>query len=383
MNARIAVLGGGASPEHEVSLVSASEVIKGLGILDGGQASIRVLPVRISREGLWHLGVSGRPSKEFGVRDLRRLEMERPGLPGPRAILELGQRGTQLVFPALHGAYGEDGRIQALCELASLPYVGSGPIASGAGMSKLLSRHLLLGAGLPMARGWVPDRETAAKEDAATLLERIRDREKLAFPWFLKAELSGSSLGIEKVLSAAKFGPALERVRARQEDWLVEEGVTGVEYTVAVIGNAGDKLEALPPVEIRPTKGFFDYEAKYDATLTQELCPAPSLDAEATREIQALGQRAHDVLGCRGFSRSDFIRGEDGVFRIFETNTLPGMTPESLLPKAAQAAGLSFPGLLQRLIELALQDEPSRELREDEDHGESHGRARAERGARA
>jgi len=351
---RIAVLGGGASPEHEISLVSASEVLKGLHGLSTEIEGLEVLAVRISREGIWHLGSLRRPGADFSVRDLRQLQSQRPGMPGPRAVLELSQRGIDLVFPALHGAYGEDGRIQALCELSDLPYVGSGPMASGAGMSKLLSRHLLLGAGLPMARGWTPDRRSAAQELPRILLERIRDQEGLRFPWFLKAELSGSSLGIEKVDDSAGFAPALERIRERKEDWLVEEGVSGVEYTVAVLGNSGSELRALPPVEIRPRNGFFDYEAKYDATLTEELCPAPTLDAEATAEIQALGLRAHDVLGCRGFSRSDFIRGVDGQFRIFETNTLPGLTPESLFPKAALAVGLSFSQLMGELIGLAM-----------------------------
>ena len=370
---RIAVLGGGASPEHEVSLVSATEVIKGL---HGTQSEFQVLPVRISREGIWHLGSLGRPSNLWSVRDLRLLESERPGLLGPRAVLELCQRGISLVFPALHGPYGEDGRIQALCELAGLPCVGSGPLASGAGMSKLLSRHLLLGAGLPMAKGWIPDRQSAAHEAPESLFLRIKDRERLAFPWFLKAELSGSSLGIERVGDPDEFASALSRLRDRQEGWMVEEGIEGVEYTVGVLGNSGSELRALPPVEIRPRNGFFDYEAKYDATLTEEICPAPTLDAEATREIQELGLRAHDVLGCRGFSRSDFIRGQDGAFRIFETNTLPGLTPESLFPKAAKAAGMGFSDLMRELITLALEDR-----KETGDRGESAEPSSEARGA--
>ncbi|MEZ5989610.1 MAG: D-alanine--D-alanine ligase [Planctomycetota bacterium] len=356
MTVRIAVLGGGVSPEHDVSLRSATEVAQAL--VDRGFV---VVPVRIDRGGLWAIAEPGADAAEvFGG-------VELPALGPLEAVLALERLGVDAVFPALHGRGGEDGSVQALLESSGLPYVGSRLCASAIAMSKVLTRLAFLGAGLPMARGLVPSRDLGRNATDAELLAEARDRQGLRFPWFLKADLSGSSLGVERVADAEGFAPALARLRAGAEDWspdwILEEGVAGIEFTVCVLGNAGGPLEALPPVEIRPrTAGFFDYGAKYDPGATDELCPAPSLDEALDATCRELGRRAHDLLGCQGFSRTDLILAEDGRFRLLETNTIPGLTRESLTPKAAQAGGMDFGDLVSRLVSLALEGrrEPGR-----------------------
>lgn len=328
---RIAVLGGGVSPEHDVSLRSATLVREALTA-----RGHEVVPVYIDRAGTWTVG-----------RD--RDELAQPALV---AAFEL-RRKVDVVFPALHGRGGEDGAVQALIEAAGLPCALSGQRASAIGMSKALTRAAFVGSGIPMARAFVPTRREARALTADMLTQRVTAI-GLRMPWFLKEEDSGSSLGVERIDAVAQVEDALMRVRALGDYWLVEEGVPGIELTCAVLGNAGSRLTAMPPVEIRPRNAkFFDYGAKYDASATEELCPAPSLSAAQRRQVEALACRAHDVLGCRGISRTDMML-HDGEPVVLETNTIPGLTPESLLPKAAKAHGLEFGALLDELLILAL-----------------------------
>lgn len=336
---RVAVLGGGASPEHDVSLRSAEAVRRALSA-----RGHHVLQVSIDRRGYWRIH-----------------DQLRPPLTALAGLLDFG---VDVVFPALHGRGGEDGSVQALLDAAGLPYAFSGARASAIGMSKALSRAAFVGAGLPMAKALTPSRAETRGMHADELAVRIAEA-GLEYPLFLKEEDSGSSLGVERIEGASELPRALAAVRELGSHWILEEGVEGIEMTVAVLGNAGGAAQAaqtncallaLPPVEIRPkTAQFFDYDAKYDASATDELCPAPSLDARGRAMVEDLACRAHDLLGCRGLSRSDMIwTGERAV--LLETNTIPGLTDESLVPKAAAAAGMSFADLAERLLEIALLD---------------------------
>ncbi|MCB9890058.1 MAG: D-alanine--D-alanine ligase [Planctomycetes bacterium] len=330
MNAmRIAVLGGGISTEHDVSVRSRDRVAEALA-----SRGHEIQRVHIARDGLWSL---------------------RGGPPRPPlvAMHELA-RVCDCVFPALHGRGGEDGFVQALASAAGIPCALSGLRASSIGMSKALTRACFVGAGLPMAPAFLPTRREARTMSAADITRRAAEL-GLALPWFLKEEDSGSSLGVERIDAPADFESALGRVRELGPHWILEAGIAGIEITCAVLGNAGAELRALPVVEIRPkSAAFFDYEAKYDAAATDELCPAPSLDAHRTAEVQSLAVRAHDLLGCLGLSRTDMIVGHDGNVVVLETNTIPGLTAESLVPKAARAAGMEFAELLEELVALAM-----------------------------
>ncbi len=368
MQLRIAVLGGGESPEHEISLVSAAEVVR--GYLDLGA---RVLPVYLDREGGFHLLEERSGPGRFSARDLAEEGRRRRRLRIGAALDALAGRGVDLVFPALHGPRGEDGFVQTHLEGAGLPYVGSGPLASALGMSKSRSRLVFLGAGLPVARGLVPRAEECRRLTPDEVEAWCRE-EGLDYPLYLKTDDSGSSLGVHRVRDRESLERALADVRRRGRGWILEEEVRGIECTCAVLGDAGGPLEALPVVEIRPKKkdAFFDYETKYDPQLVEELCPAPSLDAAAERAVRALAVRAHEVLGCRSLSRSDFIlSGENPI--LLETNTMPGLTPQSLLPKAAKAAGLSFTRLLERLAREAFGAAGAAALLEQASSGEGRG----------
>ncbi len=345
MKQRVAVIGGGVSPEHEVSLVSAARVCEALS-----GRGYPLTTVWIDPTGAWHVvpDAAG-PWSGASFRQRGSSAARVDALAGPAALT---CAGVACVFPALHGRGGEDGQIQTLLDVAGLPYVGSGPTASAIGMSKLQSRLAFAGAGLPLPRAWLPERAGAATLSAAAVAAAI-DAAGFVFPVFVKEDLCGSSLGVERVEQPAGFGKALARVRELGTYWLVEEGVVEIELTYAFLNNSAESLQALPPVEIRPRHAaFFDYAAKYDGSATEEICPAPSLDAALTAEVQSLAVRAHEVLGCRGFSRTDMMLGPTGV-KILETNTLPGLTPESLLPRAAAAAGLEFADLIELSLALA------------------------------
>lgn len=246
----------------------------------------------------------------------------------------------------LHGIYGEDGTIQGLLELLDIPYQGSGVLGSALAMNKLTSKKIYQQNGLP-----VPPYRAAERGKSFDTDECVK---ALGLPLFVKPATGGSSIGMSRVTDAGKLGEALEKAFAYDSLVLVESFIEGTELTASVIGN--DDLTALPLVEIIPaipTSTFFDYEAKYTPGGAQEICPARISD-ELTKTMQDLAMKAHRALNLRGYSRTDMIL-KDGSFYILETNTIPGMTRTSLLPLAAKTAGLSFSGLLDRLIDLALE----------------------------
>ncbi|MHC1789568.1 D-alanine--D-alanine ligase family protein [Solidesulfovibrio sp.] len=246
-------------------------------------------------------------------------------------------KACDFAFLSLHGAPGEDGLPQALLDAVGVPYQGSGPAGSFLALSKAASKQLFAEAGLDTP-GWAFLPRGSATDFTP----------EFPLPWFVKPNLGGSSIHMTLVRQAAELPAALARVFDSGDDALIEEGLSGPELTCAVLGEV-----ALPPILIRPRAGdFFDYTSKYEPDAAEEICPAP-VAAAVTESLGRMSLAAHHVLGLSGYSRSDFILTAGGL-KLLETNTLPGMTPTSLLPRSARAAGLSFADLIARLIELGL-----------------------------
>lgn len=249
-----------------------------------------------------------------------------------------------VAFSVLHGRMGEDGTMQGFLELIELPYTGSGVWSSATAMDKVKSKLFYEQVGIR-----TPGSITVVSGDGTTLEQIL---EVVGNKSVVKPPKEGSSFGISIVEGAEELESALESVLASDGEALVETFVAGREFTVPVLGNA--EASALPVIEIVPRGGFYDFDSKYAPGGSEHLCPAP-LTEEETRTVQELGVRAHQVLECRGVSRSDFILDDVGQFWILETNTLPGMTDTSLLPDAARAAEMSFPELCVKMVELALE----------------------------
>lgn len=263
-------------------------------------------------------------------------------------LAQLAQDAEKLdvAFILLHGPFGEDGSMQGFLDLLGLPYQGAGILGSALAMDKNLAKILYRQEGLPVAN-WL-----MAKSGDTVLPESLSA--KLGFPLVIKPVAQGSSLGMSIVHDNRELAAGLEKAFSFDGAVMVEQYLNGREITVGVLGN--DDLTALPLVEIIPGKKhpFFDYTAKYTAGATVEICPA-DFPEEISGLAQDYGTRAHKALQLRGYSRTDMIVAEDSSIRVIETNTIPGMTPTSLLPQAAKEYGLPFPQLLDRLIELALE----------------------------
>ncbi|MFZ5759551.1 MAG: D-alanine--D-alanine ligase family protein [Thermodesulfobacteriota bacterium] len=305
---RIALLAGGKSGEREVSLAGAKGV---MAALDTRKYLVTQYDPAI---------------------DLGRLAADAAQL--------------DAAFILLHGPLGEDGSMQGFLDLLGLPYQGSGVLGSALAMDKNIAKILYRQAGLRVAE-W----RMAARADMgnpAPLAAALR------FPLVVKPVRQGSSLGMSIAHDEQGLVDGLQKAFAYDEEVMVEEFVRGREVTGGVLGN--DELQALPLVEIIPGEEypFFDYTAKYTPGATREICPA-ELPATITEKAQAAALAAHRALRLRGYSRTDMIVSEDGEVFVIETNTIPGMTPTSLLPQAAAAVGIDFPALLDRLIALALQ----------------------------
>jgi D-alanine-D-alanine ligase len=269
--------------------------------------------------------------------------------PATSALMPTSGPGGRIdvAFLALHGPYGEDGTLQGMLDILGIPYVGSGTLASALAMDKAMAKAVLGAAGVPVPRSVTIERRAFRVDaDAETLRAAAA-----VLPAVVKPVAQGSSVGMSLVDDREEMGPALERAFAHDTRALVEERLRGTELTVGVLGNRD--LMPLPVVEIVSKRAFFDYQAKYDPELCDEICPA-RIPASATAAAQDLALRAHRALGCRGLSRADMILTDAGPV-VLEVNTLPGMTVNSLLPKAARAAGIPFSELLDRLVRLALE----------------------------
>jgi len=247
------------------------------------------------------------------------------------------------VLISLYGTWGEDGRMQGLLDTLGIAYTGSGVLASALAMDKVMAKTVLKANGLDVPRG-----EVVRSAEGADL-ERAR---AIGLPVFVKPVASGSSVGASIVRGPEDLAPAIAGALEYDDRALVEEYLKGTELTVAVIGN--DEPQALPVIEIVPKREFFDYHAKYDTGESEEIVPA-RIPPEVAKRAQDIGLRAHRALDCRGMSRTDLIWVGDRMVTL-EVNTIPGMTANSLLPRAAKAAGIPFGELCARLIEWALED---------------------------
>jgi D-alanine-D-alanine ligase len=262
---------------------------------------------------------------------------------------------TEVVFLALHGGQGEDGTLQALLDLTAVPYTGSGHLASALAMDKDLSKHLFRRAGVPTAE-WLmaPIAGTGGREQGAGKASRDEfssavERE-IGLPLIVKPSKQGSTVGLSVVRDMAELWPAIDEAAKYDDEVMVEQFIPGRELTVGILGD-----EALPVGEIIPVHEIYDYECKYTAGMAKEIFPA-DLTAEETSTVQDLARRAFRALKLRGYARIDFRMSPEGVFYCLEANTLPGMTALSLIPQAAVAAGISFPELCERIVQLAVDD---------------------------
>ena len=350
---RVAVVFGGRSTEHAISCVSAGTI---LGALDPER--FEAVPVGITTEGRWVLATGDQASLQIHDRALPQVKdgaaVVLAADPTARglAVVEPGEAvrllaGVDVVFPALHGAYGEDGTIQGLLEMADLPYVGSGVLASAAGMDKEFSKKLLAAEGLP-----VGDYAVLRRGESLSLDEQRR----LGLPVFVKPARAGSSTGISKVTDWADLDTAVAAAREIDPKVLVEAAVVGREVECGVLEGANwGPPEASVPAEIRLVRGhdWYDFEAKYLDDACEFDLPA-DLPADVTANLREMACAAFTALDCAGLARVDFFVRPDGSLVVNEVNTMPGFTPISLFKRMWAATGVEYPELLSRLIDTAL-----------------------------
>ena len=310
MKTNVAVVYGGRTGEHEISHRSAKSIIEALDA-----ERYKVLHYVISKEGKWS---------------------PRPIVPEPG-----GNAGIDVVFPVLHGTFGEDGTVQGLLELADLPYVGAGVLASSISMDKEMMKRVAKERGLPV----VEYRVVSGASDAAC--------GELGFPVFVKPANLGSSVGISKARNCEELKSALELARAYDRKVIVERGIVGREFECAVLGN--ENPIAAAPCEILPSREFYDYDDKYLLDQAQTVIPA-NLSPQETAEMQRLAVECYQAVECEGMARVDFLL-ETASNRLYinEINTIPGFTSISMYPKMWEYSGLPMPKLIDRLIELALE----------------------------
>lgn len=333
---RIAVIFGGRSGEHDVSIQSAASVI---GALDLGK--YEVIPVVITKDGKWlppaeSAGLLPQPLRAAASTDRAVVLSREPG----------STRGIDVVFPVLHGTFGEDGTVQGFLELAGVAYVGSGVLGSAAGMDKDVMKRLFRERGLPIV-----DYVSFRRDERVSWIERVEER--FAYPVFVKPANLGSSVGISKARGREELGPALDTAAEYDRKLLVEPAIVGREIECSVLGN--DHPEASVPGEIIPGAEFYDYEAKYVDDSSELRIPA-ELSQEQTKEVRRLAIAAFQAVECSGLARVDFFLEEpSGQLLLNEVNTMPGFTSISMYPKLWEASGLSYPALIDRLIQLALE----------------------------
>jgi D-alanine-D-alanine ligase len=335
----VAVLFGGRSGEHEVSLRSAASVAEGLAVHHD------VLCVLVDKAGRWLLQAGASPEAEGGDEVFL---VASPADGGRLRRLEDGTEAARpdVYFPVLHGPHGEDGTVQGLLELAAVAYVGSGVAASAASMDKGMMKALFARAGLPQ----VEHRVLRGRDPA----QEARVLDALGLPVFVKPASLGSSVAVSKVNDAGDLGAALDAAFAYDLAVVVERGVEAREVEVAVLGN--EQPDASQPGEIVPDREFYDYDSKYsEASRTELLIPA-ALDETTTEEVRRLGVEAFRAVGASGLARVDFFleRGS-GRLLVNEINTMPGFTSISMYPRLWEASGVAYPELLSRLVSLGVE----------------------------
>ncbi|MEI7926286.1 MAG: D-alanine--D-alanine ligase family protein [Chloroflexota bacterium] len=342
---KLGVIFGGRSMEHEVSVVSARGVMA-----QADTERFEVVPFGITRNGAWLTPEETRARlARVEAGDTRSLgEDEGDGAFAYPEVMAL-LRQMDVVFPIVHGTFGEDGTLQGLLEMADIPYVGSGVAASAVGMDKALMRAVFAAHGVPQTDYLVlTDEETRAP--SSDTIRRIES--ELGYPCFVKPANGGSSVGVSRAASREDFGEALAGAARYDRKVLVEAAITGREIECAVLGN--HDAQGSPLGEIRPTTEFYDYNAKYLDDSAELIVPA-IVDAAAEARVREMAVRAYRALDCAGLARVDFFVEPDGGVKCIEVNTLPGFTPISMYPRLWQEAGLSYRDLISRLVDLAFE----------------------------
>jgi len=363
---RVGVLAGGASAERGISLATGYQIAENLSkdkyevvLLD--PLALMARNPRITKE----QRAQAQALAERSGRIEALTERDRRELPA--ALQEQIERATDVLVPAtsaiattaadapidvafigMHGPWGEDGTIQGLLEILGIPYVGSGVLASSLAMDKVMAKRVLAASGVDVARGVAVTRAAFVKDPSVA----AKAAEEIGYPVFVKPVRQGSSFGAAPVERPDELDAAIGDALRYDDRALIEERLAGTELTVGVIGDEDD-LTALPVIEIVTSRRFFDYKAKYDPAATEEICPA-RVPADVARRAQEIALQVHRALGLDDLSRTDMILSGDRM-PVLEVNTIPGMTANSLLPKAARVAGLPFGQLLERLIALALE----------------------------
>ncbi len=361
---RVGIIFGGRSGEHEVSLASAASILQAID-----RSRFEPVPIGIAKDGRWLVGgdplralaedvrgaltagdvtgavkeglVARAETTDPGSATLARVERAEGFPPGLRRELDV-------VLIMLHGPYGEDGTVQGLLELAGIPYVGGGVLASAVGMDKAVMKAVFKAAGLPivehlviLSRQWEREADPVARQVAA----------QIGYPCFVKPSNLGSSVGVSKVKSPEGLPAAMAEAARHGRKLLVERAIQGREIEVSVLGN--DEPLASVPGEVLYDKEWYDYEAKYGEGHARLKIPAP-LSPEQTRRFQQFAVAAFSAIDCRGMARVDFFLEGERIF-VNEINTIPGFTVHSAYPRLWEASGLSYPDLITRLIELALE----------------------------
>lgn len=335
---RLAVLMGGLGEEHEVSLSSGRGVVQ-----HADYRKYLVRPVVIDREGQWRIATT------FLTAPMALEELHFKDYQIGEAI-EVLRREVDLVFIVLHGRFGEDGTIQGLLEIAGIAYVGSGVTASALGMHKAFFRAVAEHTGILVPPGVVV-RRREWEERPEEVLARVRSLDSFV----VKPAAQGSSIGVFMVENYQKLREAIDEALKLDGEIIVEKRIKGKEVTCGVLGGGGKEILPLPPTLIVPRDAeFFDYFSKYTPGATLEITPAP-LPENVIQRLQEIALLTHKTLGCRGMSRSDFIYDEEeDQLYLLEINTIPGLTPTSLIPQACRAIGMSFKDLIDYLVEDSL-----------------------------
>ncbi|MFD1927700.1 D-alanine--D-alanine ligase [Sporosarcina siberiensis] len=343
MKKRLGLIYGGKSAEHEVSLSTARAVTQAVDF-----DRFEVIPVYITYDGEWRKG----QSLERPIENIEDLRLKGDGTHKPDSIHDFlnGSSGAlDVVFPLLHGTNGEDGTVQGLLEVMNLPYVGNGVLASSAGMDKVVMKQLFAQAGLSQV-AYVHFIRSEWNANSAQLIEQME--KELEYPMFVKPANLGSSVGISKAVDEKSLTKAIELALKFDRRIIVEQGITAREIEMGVMGNDHPKCSVAG--EIKPVTEFYDYEAKYSDGNTVLVIPA-KVPEEVRKKMVEMSIKAYKVLDCSGLVRSDFFVGANDEVLINEVNTMPGFTPTSMFPLLWQKTGVTYPELIDELIELALE----------------------------
>ena len=337
---RVAVILGGRSGEHEVSLRSARSVLDALD-----PTRWEAVPVGVTREGAWLTAEATQAALDAGA-----IAFETGGAALTSGMSLVALASCDIAFPLIHGTNGEDGTLQGLLELSDIAYAGAGVAASAVGMDKALQKALFIEAGIPVGRYAVVRRWELERscDEAVRFLEG-----EVGYPCFVKPANGGSSVGVSRAASREDLAEALRSALRHDDKLVVESAIAGREVECSVLGNEAPEAAAVIG-EIEPDREFYDYESKYAADSGAALHIPARVDHAVVERVRELAVRMYQVMGCEGYARVDFFAENDGTVVANEVNTIPGFTSISMYPKLWEASGLGYSDLLSRILDLGL-----------------------------